>query len=462
MRTALFPALMALALSACAATAPEQPPQRAAAAAAPLPLPPMKRFGAYHPQVPQRANADIARDFLDLSFRLESGRDLPWMTRFEGPVSVTLTGPIPPTAPHDLDALLVRFRTEAHIPIHRVNGPANITVQFLPRAEMQALVPQAACFVAPRVQSWDEFRRKRATRTVDWASLRERQTMAVFIPSDTSPQEVRDCLHEEIAQGLGPLDDLYRLADSVFDDDNFHDVLTGFDMLILRVYYSPELHSGTTRAEAAALLPGILARLNPAGQHITPGRDPGPTPRAWINAIETALGPRASDGQRRAAAGRALRIAQGEGWDDARMAFSYFVFGRLGREDDPEQSLEALRAAQSIYRNLPDSSVQQAHVNMQLAAYALAGGAPDTALKLIDAARPVAMQSENAALLATLLLMRADALSMKGDKAGAKAARVDSIGWARYGFGTERRIQQRIARIAALGDGTDTGPGTGG
>jgi len=34
-----------------------------------------------------------------------------------------------------------------------------------------------------------------------------------------SPQEVRDCLHEELAQALGPLNDLYRLPDSVFNDD---------------------------------------------------------------------------------------------------------------------------------------------------------------------------------------------------------------------------------------------------
>jgi hypothetical protein len=83
--------------------------------------------------------------------------------------------------------------------------------------------------------------------------------MAVFMPADVAPQEVRDCLHEEVAQAIGPLNDLYRLPDSVFNDDNFHTVLTGFDMLILRATYAPELRSGMTRAEVAAALPGILA-----------------------------------------------------------------------------------------------------------------------------------------------------------------------------------------------------------
>ena len=57
--------------------------------------------------------------------------------------------------------------------------------------------------------------------------MRERQRVAVFLPADAAPQELRDCLHEEIAQALGPLNDLYRLPDSIFNDDNVHTVLTG-------------------------------------------------------------------------------------------------------------------------------------------------------------------------------------------------------------------------------------------
>ena len=52
---------------------------------------------------------------------------------------------------------------------------------------------------------------------------------------------MRDCLHEELAQALGPLNDLYRLPNTVFNDDNFHSVLTGFDMTILRATYAPGL-----------------------------------------------------------------------------------------------------------------------------------------------------------------------------------------------------------------------------
>ena len=35
-----------------------------------------------------RSNAEIAQDFIDLEFRMESGRPLPVFTRFGGPVTV--------------------------------------------------------------------------------------------------------------------------------------------------------------------------------------------------------------------------------------------------------------------------------------------------------------------------------------------------------------------------------------
>jgi len=83
-----------------------------------------------------RANTEIARDFLDLSFRLESGRHLPVLSRFEGPVTVRLVPPAPPLASEDLDALLGRLRTEAGVDLRRVNGPAAITVSFVPHAQI--------------------------------------------------------------------------------------------------------------------------------------------------------------------------------------------------------------------------------------------------------------------------------------------------------------------------------------
>ncbi|SIO13834.1 Protein of unknown function [Rhodovulum sp. ES.010] len=437
-----------VALAACTAPVAEAPTRLPPSPAA---LPPMKTFPARRGAAPLRSNAAIARDFLDLAFQMESGRPLPALTRFEAPVAVRVTGRPPPSLGPDLAALLARLRNEAGIDIARVpaDRDAEITIEVLPRARLQGLVPEAACFVAPRVSSWGEYRRARRSRVVDWTTLTTRERVAIFLPGDVSPQEVRDCLHEELAQALGPLNDLYRLPDSVFNDDNFHTVLTGFDMLILRIYYAPELRSGMSRAEVADILPGLLARLNPRGQ----GRGTAPVPhttRDWIDAIETALGPGTAPRRRLDAAAEAVAIARARGWRDTRLAFSLFALGRLSLGRDGDLALAAFLEAGQVYAARPDTRIQSAHVAMHLAAFALSAGQAETALGLVNGALDEATRAQNAALLATMLLIEAGALDALGRANEARAVRGDALGWARYGFGEDAEVRARLGEIAAL------------
>ncbi|MFM2388989.1 MAG: hypothetical protein RLZZ437_544 [Pseudomonadota bacterium] len=397
-----------------------------------------------------RSNSSIARDFMDLAFRMESGRAIPAMSRFEGPITVALTGAVPATAAEDLGRVLARFRAEAGIDVQATGGAASITVEFLPRRTMQSIVPTAACFVVPRVSSWDEYRAARNSAALDWTTVRVRDRVAIFVPSDTTPQEVRDCLHEELAQAMGPLNDLYRLSDSVFNDDNFHTTLTGFDMLVLRAFYAPELQAGMGPGDVAAALPSVLARLNPAGGSVgVPSADIDP--RSWTQAIETALGQRGSTPARKAAAERAVAIARAQGWGDNRLAFSYYALGRVNVGSDVAQAVVAFSQAQQIYQSLPGGGVHAAHVDMQMAAFALSSGQSDEALRYTDRAIPVVRQAENAALLATLLLLRAEALEIAGRGAEASALRLDTAGLARYGFGSDAQVRARTSEIAALG-----------
>lgn len=438
--------LTAATLAACAApqsTVDRRTPE--------LDLPPMKTFATPRVDRTTKSNGEIARDFMELSFALESGRPLPVFTRFEGPISVRVTGRSAPSLSRDLDRLLQRFRREAGISISRVSptAPASITIEVVSRRDLNRAVPQAACFVVPRVSSWDEFRRFRNTARLDWTTLEVREEMAIFLPGDVAPQEVRDCLHEELAQALGPLNDLYRLPDSVFNDDNFHTVLTGFDMLILAVTYAPELSSGMSRDAVAAALPGILARLNPRGRG-GGGIGPDPTPRAWINAIETALGPGASPLRRRSAAREAVAIASEQRWTDTRLAFSLYALGRLTLGSEPELALASFLQAGALYRADAETRLQAAHIAMQLAAFALSSGQAQVAIDIVDESlRPVA-QAENAALLSTLLMVKAEALEVLDRPQEAEAVRLDSLGWARYGFGSDAEVRDRAREIAAL------------
>lgn len=383
-----------------------------------------------------RPNAQIATDFMDLAFQLESGQNLPVLTRFEGPVSVRMTGKVPHFANQDLMQLLGRLRGEAGLDMTVVpsDTPARITVEFASHADLRRIEPSAVCFVVPNVASLAEFRARRGSAALDWQALSGRDRMAVFVPHDTSPQEVRDCLHEEIAQALGPVNDLFRLPDSVFNDDNFHTVLTDFDMLVLRLHYAPDLANGMTRAEVAARLPVLLAQMNPAGAR-PGGWIRSDTPRAWTDAVQTALGPRGSAATRLPAAKRMLSIAQAQGWADNRLGFSWFALGRLLASPDPAKAEQSFRAAAQVYAGLPDGGVHLSHALVHLAALALASGRPDQAMLLADQALPLALRGQNAALQARLFLIKAEALGQLGRDIEARALRLDSLAAAEYGFG---------------------------
>lgn len=413
-------------------------------------LPPMKTFPDPRPTRPTRANREIARDFLDLSFQLESGRALPYFSRFEGPITLRVTGKPPPTLIADLDRLIYRLRSEAGLDLHRIReGEANITIEAVSGDDIRRHLPTAACFVVPNISRLVDYRAARNRGMTDWTRLTRRERLAVFVPNDVSPQETRDCLHEELAQALGPLNDLYRLPDSVFNDDNVHAILTGFDMLILRTYYAPDLAAGMTPDEVAARLPGILARLNPAGEGLHP-RYAAETPRAWIDAIQTALGPGASLSRRRAAALEALRIAQTEGWNDHRLGFSHFAMGRLVQASNGDLAVLHFAAADAVYRNNPGMDLHHAFASAQLAAYAITLGHGTEALLRLGPHLATAERHENAALLTTLMMLRAEALDLMGRPDEAQAARLDSLGWARYGYGADWAVRAKLQDVSAL------------
>ncbi len=413
-------------------------------------LPPMKNFAATQPLAPVRSNNDLALDFIELSFQMESGRSLPVLTRFETPISVRVTGAPPATLGSDLKRLISRLRSEARIDINFTSNPtANITIQAVSQAEIRKTLPQAACFVAPNVSSLSEYRAARRKPQTNWGLMRSREKLAIFLPNDASPQEVRDCLHEELAQALGPLNDLYRLPDSVFNDDNVHTVLTGFDMLILRAYYDPALRSGMSRGQVAAALPGILSRINPRGDHL-PSHYATRTPRTWSTAIQTALGRATSFKSRQAAATEAIRISAAMGWQDNRRAFAHYAMGRVMQNTNPEVAQAHYVTADRFYARTPGTQLHRAYVATQLGAYAVSKGAGAEALELTAPHLQTARNSQNAALLSTLLLLRSEALELENRKAEASSVRLDSIGWARYGFGPDWAVRAKLREIASL------------
>ena len=105
----LLPLAPVLLVAACGTTPLVELPSRSDPF--PMDLPAMRTFsGAPTPEQFNQSNASLAYDFLELSFQMESGRELEVFSRFEGPVTLALTTSVTPVFSADLDALLGRFQ----------------------------------------------------------------------------------------------------------------------------------------------------------------------------------------------------------------------------------------------------------------------------------------------------------------------------------------------------------------
>jgi Protein of unknown function (DUF2927) len=81
----------------------------------------------------------------------------------------------------------------------------------------------------------------------------------VFIVADEGDQAFQHCLHEEIMQVLGPVNDSRSLSHSIFNDYSSVNDYSAFDWFILDMLYNPRIKPGMTAREVAPLLPPALA-----------------------------------------------------------------------------------------------------------------------------------------------------------------------------------------------------------
>ncbi|MEM6467253.1 MAG: DUF2927 domain-containing protein [Pseudomonadota bacterium] len=444
---ARFALLACAALMACEA----QPPTRAT----PLDTPTRTvETLAYAPRVlPKgvaRSNAQLAQDFLDLTFALESGERLNRLLRHQGPVRVYLRGPRLNRYARDLDNLLNRIRVEAGIDIARTKTPddAQIHISGVSSRQIDRAFRGAACFVTPGVRNWAEF--WRAGRGRAWSSQDRLTLMSIFLPTDAPAQEVRDCLHEEIAQALGPANDLFRLPASVFNDDNDHGILTPFDMVMLRVLYSDQLKNGMSRAEVSAEIGGVLNRINPKGR--VRSKPVAPTSTAWDQTMKRAFNRRLSASQRLLAADTAVRLAADMLPQDHRLGVALITRGRLSEKRNAQRAATDFAAAHAIMERVAGPrSVRTSKAALHLARSHLRSGRPEAARRLARASQDAAKRAEDAILLSGLYLIESEAAKVMGDVQAAREAQLNSLMWARLGFGDrDGRIASAQAELKAL------------
>ncbi|MEO0821135.1 MAG: DUF2927 domain-containing protein [Pseudomonadota bacterium] len=395
-------------------------------------------------------NASLAIAFVGLTHDMEWGGARPHLVRYEAPVRVALEGP----GSRQYDPFLARFlgflREGTGIDIAPAAPPAeaNLHVRFVPGRSFARVLPAVSCLVAPGDLAWEAFEAEPERFGGEaLAAMRRLEAVTVFLPQTAPPHLVRGCLIEEIAQALGPANDLYSLGPSIFNDDAAHVWPTALDLLMLRVLYAPELETGLGREETAAGARRALDRLNPEG--LAPGVAPLriADERAFLPWRASALGVfsrNAEPGERRARAERALRLAERRAPGGAHHCVALMTLGRVLAASAPGEALAVLDEAETVCaRRFGTDDIRLARIRAERAAALFTIGRTGEALA---ATEPLAAPFEAHAQeerLAGLYALRTALFHAMDRPAKAEAARAEARLWGAYALGEDSEALAR-------------------
>ena len=235
------------------------------------------------PDAPYTA-ADLARNFMAVAFYQEfadsngqlvaQAREVR-LQRWTRPVRIAVEfgASVPLDQRHrdlaEIAGLSARLSQLTGLPVRLVRETPNFQIIIANPGERQALAPRILGFMkttpASAVQSVtgmqaDVYCTVFST-TPGKSSFYDRAL--VIIRGELPDLMRRACLHEEIAQGFGLINDSPRARPSVFNDNEEFALLTRQDELMLKILYDPRLKPGMTLVEARPIVETIAAGLLP-------------------------------------------------------------------------------------------------------------------------------------------------------------------------------------------------------
>ncbi len=426
--------LAGLTLAACAAGGLRTEPFEVA------PKPAIPSTGAAINAPIYGSNADHADTLVELYFRTEWDATREGLAKWDGPVTVSIDSSTLDDYEPFLEEYLARLRLEGGVDISLASsGDGAISIVTAPAEEMRRTFATAFCLVSPGRLSFSEFVASLSNPDlIDWTQVNTIEAATVFIPVNASPFQVRACLMEEIAQALGPGNDIFYLADSIFNDDGAHMRPTSFDMLALRVLYDPRLSPGMPLTEAEPIIRDLLDIYRPEGA----GVPRGPTFMAapeWKDTILASSAHGVPAATQLAIAEEAVRLSRGFSSTDPRRGFS---FERLGRaylaHRKPQKAEVAFRRAIAAYEiSVGDQDVRVASARVGLARALNAQGKSGQALTQVDLAMPVLAAHDTEDLISAAFMERHAAQATLGQRRRALETALIGLDWSLYALGAD-------------------------
>lgn len=156
--------------------------------------------------------------------------------------------------------------------IRVTNGTGNIFVLFLNKDEQKAFGPRLKTLI-PRIDDVTLNEVVNSPRSTFCAAFGlsdpdkpgTYESAVVLIKQEHTDLMRQGCIHEELAQVLGLVNDSPDARPSIFNDDEEFSLLTRHDELLLRMLYDPRLKPGMTAAEARPIVETIAAELMGGG-----------------------------------------------------------------------------------------------------------------------------------------------------------------------------------------------------
>lgn len=337
------------------------------------------------------SNASLARLFTALTFDMEWGESRTHLARYEAPVTVELDGAGSSAYAGFVDEYLALLRNRSGVDIARRSRSANLHVRFV-GGGFARTAPSLACMATPGDVAWESFAddpMRHSGRALLHGGAIEHMT--IFIPHGTGRERVESCLLEEIAQALGPANDLYGVGETIFNDDDAHLWPTAVDYLVLRVLYSPELRTGMDREAAERSARAVLDRINPRGRSAPEMAVPQEYRMLrWRNIMQDALSRTADRRTGVELAEKALRIAAAEAPESPYHCFSLTMLARLTGSGAAGRVLDILGRADAVCRAAHGpGDIRVARVALHRASLIAGNGSARGAVRITEVTAPV-------------------------------------------------------------------------